>query len=123
MGFITTGPGSPLAFSAASGGKIYAFNSIAEASVTVIAPANASRQSILFHNPGSSDIFIAPSQALLNGSNVTLTPSNAARGGCFRIYGNGGSLVITGECQGEWQAFAVTGAGASNPLTVMDNNV
>ncbi len=130
MGIISTGPGSPLAFSSASGGKVYGYNNIAEAAPIVVAQANPSRQKISFHNPGASDIFIAPSvtqnvlgTAPANPSNATLTPSNAALGGCWRVYGNGGVLSIEGECQGAWQAFAVTGAGANNPLTVMESNV
>ena len=31
MGLISTGPGSPLAFASASGGKVYAYNNISEA--------------------------------------------------------------------------------------------
>jgi len=123
MGLIATGPGSPLAFSSASGGKVYAFNTIGESGLTQVAPANTFRQRILFHNPGTSDIFISPVLVQTSGSSLTLTPSNAALGGCFRVYGNGGTLVVEGECQGAWQAFAVTGAGSSNALTVMDSNV
>jgi len=130
MGIISTGPGSPLAFSSASGGKVYGYNNIAEAAPRVVAQANPSRQKITFHNPGASDIFIAPSNvqntlgtAPTNPSNVALVPSNAALGGCWRVYGNGGVLSIEGECQGAWQAFAVTGAGTTNPLTVMESNV
>lgn len=123
MGSIFTGPGSPLAISAASGGKVFAYNTIAEGSLTVVAAANPSRQRIVFHNPGNNDIFIAPATVQNTGSSVALTPSNVALGGCFRVYGNGGTLEITGECQGSWQAFAVSGAGSSNPLTVMDSNV
>ncbi len=122
MGLISTGPGSPLAFSSASGGKVYAFNNIAEASARVVAPANPSRQKIIFHNPGATDVFIAPSYSQGTGSDVALAPSNAALGGCFRVYGNGGTLAVEGECQGAWQAFALTGGGTSNPLTVMDSN-
>ena len=77
----------------------------------------------MFHNPGPNDIFVAPSYVQTTGSNVALAPSNAALGGCFRVYGNGGTLVIEGECQGAYQAFAATGAGATNPLTVMDSNI
>ena len=77
----------------------------------------------MFHNPGTNDVFIAPAYVQNTGSNVALSPSNAVLGGCFRVYGNGGTLVIEGECQGAWQAFAVTGAGTANPLTVMDSNV
>ena len=123
MGLISTGPGSPLAFSTASGGKVYAYNAINEASATVVAAVNTSRQKILFHNPGANDIFIAPVYVQTTGSNVALSPSNAALGGCFRVYSNGGVLTLEGECQGAWQAFAETGAGASHPLTVMDSNV
>lgn len=127
---ITTGPGSPQAFSSASGGKTYGYNNISESAAILVAPANPSRQKIRFHNPGASDIFIAPQfvQNVLgtspsNPSNVALTPSNAALGGCTRVYGNGGTLEITGECQGAWQALAVTGAGTTNALTVIDSNV
>ena len=105
------------------GGKVYAYNAINEASATVVAAVNTSRQKILFHNPGANDIFIAPVYVQTTGSNVALSPSNAALGGCFRVYSNGGVLTLERECQGAWQAFAETGAGASNPLTVMDSNV
>ncbi len=127
---VLGGVGASLVFSSASGGKIYGYNNIAEAAPRVVAQPNPSRQSITFHNPGASDIFIAPvntqnvlGTAPTTPSNAPLTPSNAALGGCFRVYGNGGALVISGECQGGWQALAVTGAGATNPLTVMESNV
>jgi len=129
MGLIIGGSGGPLAFSSASGGKVYAYNNISESSPRVVVQANPSRQRIRFHNPGASDIFIAPSNvqntpgtAPTQASNVALTPSNAALGGCIRVYGNGGTLDIAGECQGAWQAFALTGAGTTNPLTVIDSN-
>ena len=127
---ILGGVGASLVFSSASGGKIYGYNNIAEAAPKVVAQPNPSRVSITFHNPGATDIFIAPvntqntvGTAPTNPSNSPLIPSNAALGGCFRVYGNGGALVISGECQGGWQALAVTGAGANNPLTVMESNV
>ena len=126
---ILGGVGAAQTFSAASGGKVYGYNNISESAVILVAPANPSRQKIRFHNPGASDIFIAP-QFVQNAlgtvpsqpSNVALTPSNAALGGCTRVFGNGGTLEITGECQGAWQAFAVTGAGGTNALTVIDSN-
>lgn len=129
MGIIATGPGSPLAFSSASGGKVFGYNNISESAALVVAQANPSRQRIRFHNPGSSDIFIAPSNvqnvlgtAPTTPSDVALALSNAALGGAIRVYGNGGTLEIEGECQGAWQALAVTGAGTTNPLTVIDSN-
>lgn len=127
---IFGGVGGSQVFSSASGGKVYGYNNIGEAAPRVVAQANTSRQSITFHNPGASDVFIAPSNvqnilgtAPTTPSNVALVPTNAALGGCWRVFGNGGTLVITGECQGAWQALSVTGAGAANPLTVMESNV
>lgn len=120
MGLISTGPGSPLAFSSASGGKVYAYNAITTAAAQV-APANTSRQKITFHNPGTVDLFIAPAYVQNTGSNAALAPTNAALGGTFRVYANGGTLSIEGECQGAWQAFAAS--GSTNALTVMDSNV
>ncbi len=130
MGVIFGGVGAALAFIGASGGKVYGYNNIAEAAPIVVAQANPGRMKITFHNPGASDIFIGPSfvqnvlgTASADPSNVAFHPSNAALGGCWRVYGNGGTLVIEGECQGAWQAFANTGGGATNPLTVMESNI
>ena len=120
---VITIPGGSGTVSGASGGKIYAFNNISESGLVTVAPALTSRRKITFHNPGPNDIYVAPALVQTTGSSVAFTPSNSALGGCFRVYGNGGTLVIEGECQGAFQAFALTGAGSSNPLTVMDSNV
>ena len=120
MGIISTGPGSPLAFSSASGGKVYAYNNLT-VNPQLAVPANTQRQSVTFHNPGIVDIFIYPQFVINTGSNVALVPAVGALGGCYRVYGNGGTLVITGECQGQWGAFAAS--GVSNPLTVTDTNI
>ena len=118
-----------------SGGKVYAFNNLGT-SPEVVAPANSKRTQISFDNPGAVDIIVFPVQVqALNptwtsGSNldgntsissVVLAPTTANLGGGYRIYGNGGSRTITGECQGAWQALAISGSG--NPLTVTDSNV
>lgn len=123
MGLISTGPGSPLAFSAASGGKVYAFNAINVTTQTLVAPANTSRQKITFHNPGANDILIIPQFVQTTGSNVANSVTTASLGGAVRVYGNGGTLVIEGECQGAWYALAASGGGATNPMTVIDSNV
>lgn len=127
MGIIVSGTGGPLAFSSASGGKIYGFNNISNAAPIVVAQANPSRQRIRFHNPGTEDIFVGPAfvqnvlgSAPTQGSNVALAPTTSLLGGMFRIYGNGGVLEISGECAGAWQALAAS--GITNPLTVMDSN-
>ena len=127
---VLGGVGASLVFSSASGGKVYGYNNVSEFATIVVAQANPSRQSITFHNPGAKDIFIGPvniqnvlGTAPTTPSNVPLALSNVALGSCFRVYGNGGALVISGECQGAWQAFATSAAGATNPLTVMESNV
>lgn len=114
--------GGAQAYSSTSGGKVYSYNAISTVPA-VVAPANPSRRQITFHNPGDVDILIAPSQSYNGTSFATLTPAAAisSRGGCFLVYGNGGTLVISGECQGAWQALSVS--GAAKPLTVMDSNV
>lgn len=129
MGLIIGASGGTLAFSSASGGKVYGYNNINETTATVVAQNNPSRQRITFHNPGTSDIFIAPvhvqnvlGTAPTQPSNVPLVLTNAALGGARRVFGNGGTLEISGECQKAWQALAITGAGATNPLTVEDSN-
>lgn len=127
MGIISTGPGSPLAFSAASGGKVYGYNNISTTPATV-APANPSRQKITFHNPGTVDIFVGPAYVQntigstpTTNADVAFTPTTTNYGGCWRVYANGGTLSIEGECQGAWQALAAS--GSTNQLTVMDSNV
>lgn len=117
--------GGSSVISSASGGKIHAYNAIG----TVVNPINSvvignnpSRTQITFHNPGANDIFIAPTTVIDNNGNaIALLPSLAALGGCFRVFANGGTLVITGECQTPWLAFATS--GSNNPLTVMDSNL
>lgn len=123
--FIVSGVGSPGAVGAASGGKIYAFNTLTS-TPQIVAPASPQRSSISFYNPGTVNVYIAPVyvQALNTIGTLTnqaLTPSATALGGCFIVYGGGGSLVLSGECQGAWQAF--TPPNTTNPLTVSDNNV
>ena len=120
MATITTHVGSPGTVSAASGGRVYAFNNINTSPQQVIG-ASSGRQSITVHNPGTVDIFFAPASVIVSGSDTTLTPSTGALGGCFRVYANGGTLVITGECQKPWQAFSAS--ASSNPLTIMDSSI
>jgi len=115
---IFTNPGSPGTVASASGGKVYAFNTVTNANNISVAPANPQRNSITFHNPGTNDIFVSPTTTA---TGTTLTPTLAALGGSFRVFGNGGSLTITGECQTAWQAIA--SAGTTNALTVMDSNI
>jgi|SRR5882757_1825072 len=117
---ILSGVGASGSVGPTSGGKVYSYNNLGTASQQA-APANPSRTKITFHNPGSVDVFICPAFVQNTGSNVALAATTATLGGCFRVYGNGGSLVIDGECQGRWNAFALS--GVNNPLTVVDSNI
>lgn len=105
---------------AGNGGKFYSSNAISTAPAQVIA-ANPGRVSITFHNPGTIDIYVAPTQVMSGGTLVTLTPSTVALGGCFLIFANGGTLIITGECQGAFQAFSKSASG--NSLTISESNL
>lgn len=116
---ILSGVGSSGSVGPTSGGKTYAYNNLGTAS-QLAAPANPSRVKVTFHNPGTVDVFICPAFIQNTGSNVALAATTAALGGTFRVYANGGDRVIEGECQGQWNAFAAS--GASNPLTVIDTN-
>lgn len=118
---IFGGVGGAQVFAQASGGKIYAFNDV-NTTPRVCAPSNPGRVRIIFHNPGDVDIFIAP-LVVINGntgSDAVLAPTTSVLGGCWRVFANGGSLEISGECQAYWQAFSASGSG--KPLTVMDSN-
>ena len=120
MSQITTSVGSPGTVGSASGGRVYAFNNLSATPQQVLG-ANPQRQSITFHNPGTIDILSAPATVLVGGAASALVPSTSALGGCFRVFANGGSLTITGECQGAWQAFSAS--ASNNSLTVMDTNL
>lgn len=117
---IVSGVGAPGTVAAASGGYVLSFNAISTAPVQVL-PADPQRKRITVHNPGTQDIFFGPTLVQNTGSDVALVPSLAALGGCFRVYANGGTLVIEGECQKPWQAFAA--ANANNPLTILPSRV
>lgn len=119
---IIGGIGGSQTFSSASGGKTYAFNALTTALLANVAPANPARQKVRFHNPGPVDIFIYPQYVQNTGSNAALVPALATLGGTTRVFANGGTLDITGECQGQWGAFAADNT-ATACLTVMDSNI
>lgn len=120
MATITTSVGSPGTVGSASGGRTYAFNNLSTTPQQVLG-ANPQRQNITVHNPGTIDVFFAPASVIVNGSDSPLVPSPSALGGCFRVYANGGTLTISGECQKAWQAFSAS--ASNNALTVMDSSV
>lgn len=100
-----------------SGGKVTPFNNISTSPIQVAA-GNPSRTKIVFHNPGSVDIIVAPT---LQANGQALTITTTLLGGGYRVFANGGTVVIDGECQTPWQALSVT--GVNNSFTVGDSNV
>jgi len=125
---IFSTPGGAATSTGGNGGKVYGYNNITNASNTVVAQANVNRRSITFHNPGSNDIFVSQTTvqnalgtAPTSPADVAFVPTTSLLGGVLRVFANGGSLTITGECQRAWQALA--SSGTTNPLTVIDSNV
>lgn len=119
---IVGGVGASQTFSTASGGKIYGF--LALTGLTLVAPANPTRQRILFHNPGPVDVLVGPLTVYPSAASptpLTFNPAIASYGGCFRVFANGGTLTIEGECQGGWQALTVD--ESAGQFTVMDSNL
>lgn len=118
---VFSNPGGSRTVSTATGGKIYAYNTITSANNVTVVAANPQRTKITFHNPSDVDILISPTQSFNGSILATLTPTNAAKGGGFTVFAAGGTLTIEGECQQAWQALAASGAGKA--LTVMDSNL
>lgn len=111
-----SGVGSPGTVASASGGKVTPFI-ISGTFPTLAIAGNPQRQSITFHNPGTINIYVSPT---LTATGAALNPSLGALAGCFIIF-PGALLIISGECQTPWQAFAAS--GSNNPLTIMESNI
>jgi len=102
---------------------ILAFNTIATTPITVIG-INPGRGKITFHNPGTVDIVVFPLTVLLGtpgGGSIALVPTTSALGGGFRVFANGGQIVLEGQAAKQgFQALSVSASG--NPLTVMEES-
>ena len=102
---------------------ILAFNTISTTPITVIG-INAGRGKITFHNPGTVDIVVFPLTVLLGtpgGGSVSLAPTTSALGGGFRVFANGGQIVLSGQAAKQgFQALSVSASG--NPLTIMEES-
>lgn len=110
--------GGSAAVSSASGGKVTKVSNVSTTASVVIG-ANPQRKKLVFHNPGTINIYVAPSIDA-NGAALALATNNL--GGSFLIFADGGTLSLdAGEIQGAWQA--ISASAADNPLTVMDSNV
>lgn len=119
MTTLNANVGSPGTIGSASGGRTYAFT-LGTTPIQIVG-ANPQRQKITIHNPGTVDIFVAPLYVISADSDLLLVPSPTALAGCFRVFANGGTFVIDGECQKPYQAFAAS--GSNNPLTVVTTSV
>lgn len=115
MATIFANVGSPGTVASASGGKVTGLNNVGTTANQVIG-GNPQRVSITFFNPGTQNIFVAPT---VSATGAPLGPSLAFPGGCFVIAALTG-ITFTGECQVPWLAFAAS--GAANSLTIMESN-
>ena len=113
MATIITGVGSPGTVSGANGGKLTASNP--RTTGAQVLAANPARQSIIFHNPGPTNVFVYP---MLNATGGVNAPTNVNPAGAFIVMA-GGLLTVSGECQGSWGAFSASGTG---DLTIMETN-
>jgi hypothetical protein len=119
MSGVVSFVGAPQSVSGANGGKIYADNNLAN-DPHQIAPANPNRRSIVFHNPGTADVYVTMAyQMTQNGTAVPNSANIETIGGAFRILPAGTLSFIGGEIQAAWLGFA---AGDGIPITVMDSN-
>jgi hypothetical protein len=106
--------GSPGTVGPANGGKVTASNP--GTSGSLVLAANTARQSVIFANPGPSNVWVFP---MLNATGGVNAPTAVNPAGDFLVM-SGALLTVSGECQGAWGAF---GASASNDLTIMETNV
>ena len=76
--------------------------------------ANAARYGLIFHNPGTANIYVYP-------SSMTTVPTTALVGGTFIVY-PGGTLSfpspLFANVNGAWSAFS--GTGSSQAFTVVE---
>lgn len=94
----------------------YGYDSITSAPTTVVAMSTGATwpTEIVFHNPSTLDILVYPSE---DANGMSLGVVSSSPGGSFRVYGNGGSIIIEGGSTMAWLAIS-TGTGA---LTVSLN--
>ena len=96
---------------------VTAINNLTTTPEPVIGP-NASRIGITFHNPGSIDTVVFPTEVLQGGVSVPLTPNVATLGGGF-LLPQGATLFMGGRIARQgWQALAMN--GTNNPLTITE---
>lgn len=89
------------------------FNSITT-TAAVIVSNSTTRHGLIFHNPGTANIYVFPTA-------ITTSPTTAIVGGSFIIY-PGGTLtfspLIFPNVNCSWSAFS--GTGSSQALTVVE---
>ncbi len=92
----------------------YPFNNIGTSTATAIIAANANRYGLIFHNPGTANVYVYPSA-------MTSAPTFASVGGSFIIY-PGGTLSfpspLFANANGAWSAFS--GTGSNQAFTVVE---
>jgi hypothetical protein len=89
------------------------FNNIST-TATVILPASLGRHGLLFHNPGTTTVYVFPTA-------IATSPTTAILGGTIVIY-PGSTLTFSPtmfpNLTGGWSAFC--GTGSSQPFTIIE---
>jgi hypothetical protein len=89
-------------------------NSLGTTGTTILVTASTSRHGILFHNPGTTSVYIFP-------SSIATVPTTSSIGGTVVIYGGGTfqmpALQFPNVTDG-WSGFTLT--GSSQPLTIVE---
>ena len=98
----------------------YAINNLGTTAATVIAP-NADRYGLMFHNPGTANVYVYPTTVYSYPAMTTTAPTTAIVGGSLLIY-PGGTLsfpsTIFANVNCGWSAFS--GTGSNQALTVVE---
>jgi len=81
---------------------------------TAVISTSSVRQALIFHNPGTTNVYVYPSL-------TSAAPTTTAPGGSFIMF-PGGTLSLSNEefsnINCGWSAFAAT--GSSQPLTIVE---
>lgn len=92
----------------------YGFGNLGTSTATTIIVANSNRYGLIFHNPGTANVYVYPSA-------MTSAPTVAAPGGAFLIY-PGSTLSLPSplfaNTNGAWSAFS--GTGSDQAFTVVE---
>ena len=98
----------------------YPFNNIGVAAATTVIVANTSRYGLVFHNPGTANIYVFPNNIAAAPVSASL-PTFSSVGGSFLIYPSSTLSFpspLFANVNGAWSAFS--GTGSNQSFTVVE---